>query len=74
MYLRRLQVRGFRASANQPMDVSLPGRFAVLLGGNSACKTTFTEGACLAHPKIFPYQVHPSKEALGQGERLVEVE
>jgi hypothetical protein len=38
MYLSRLQVRGFRASANQPMDVSLPGRFAVLLGANSAAR------------------------------------
>jgi putative ATP-dependent endonuclease of the OLD family len=62
MYLSRLQVRGFRASANQPMDVSLPGRFAVLLGANSAGKTTFTEGTCLAYPKIFPYRARPSKE------------
>lgn len=74
MYLSRLLVSGLRASADNSIDISVPGRFAVLLGANSAGKTTFSQGAHLAHPKTFPRVTRPSAEALGSGERLVEVE
>lgn len=32
MYLSRLLIRGLRASADHEIDVSLPARFAVLVG------------------------------------------
>jgi len=40
MHLGRLQLRRLRASAEHMMDVRLPGRFSVLVGANSAGKTT----------------------------------
>jgi putative ATP-dependent endonuclease of OLD family len=74
MHLSRLLVSGLRASADNPIDINLPGRFAVLLGANSAGKTTFSEGAYLAHPRTLPRVPRPSDEALGPGDRFVEIE
>jgi putative ATP-dependent endonuclease of the OLD family len=74
MYLSRLQVSGLRACADQPMDVSIPGRFAVLLGANSAGKTTVSDAAYLAHRKTFPRLPRPSAAGLGQGPRTIAVE
>jgi len=74
MYLSRLQVSGLRASANQPMDVSVPGRFAVLLGANSAGKTTVSDAAYLVHRKTFPRLPRPSAAGLGPGPRTIAVE
>jgi putative ATP-dependent endonuclease of OLD family len=74
MYLSRLQVSGLRAYADQPIDVSIPGRFAVLLGANSAGKTTISDAAYLAHRKTFPRLPRPSAAGLGQGPRTIAVE
>jgi putative ATP-dependent endonuclease of OLD family len=74
MYLSRLQVSGLRASADQPMDVSIPGRFAVLLGANSAGKTTVSDAVYLAHRRTFPRLPRPSAAGLGQGPRTIAVE
>lgn len=74
MHLSRLRIRGLRASANTEIELSLPGRFTVIVGANSAGKTTISEAAYLVHPKNFPRLPRPSSSALGPGERTVEVE
>lgn len=74
MHLSRLRVVGLRASADAEFEVTLPDRFCVLAGANSVGKTTFAEGAYLAHPRTFPRLPRPSSSALGVGERSVEVE
>ena len=74
MYLSRLQVSGLRASADQPLDVSVHGRFAVLLGANSAGKTTVSDAAYLVHRKTFPRLPRPSAAGLGPGPRTIAVE
>jgi putative ATP-dependent endonuclease of the OLD family len=74
MHLSRLQVRGLRASADHTMDVRLPGRFLVLVGANSAGKTTVADAAYLAHGRKFPLLPRLSAAALGDGDRLVDVE
>jgi putative ATP-dependent endonuclease of the OLD family len=74
VYLSRLQVRGLRASADRAIDVSLPGRFAVVVGANSAGKTTIADAAYLAHTKAFPRLPRLSAAGLGDGDRSVDVE
>jgi putative ATP-dependent endonuclease of the OLD family len=74
VHLSRLAVRGLRASAGHEIEVSLPGRFAVLLGANSAGKTTIADAAHLAHTKKFPRLPRPSAAGLGDGDRVVDVE
>jgi putative ATP-dependent endonuclease of the OLD family len=74
VYLSPLAVRGLRASAGHQIEVSLPGRFAVVLGANSAGKTTVTDAAYLAHGRTFPRLPRPSAAGLGDGDRLVDVE
>jgi len=66
LYLRELTVRGFRAAHDGPLQVRLPGRFAVLLGANSAGKTTFCDSAYLAHTRRFPRLSPPSATALSK--------
>ena len=74
MHLSRLRVEGLRASALAPLDVRLPGRFAVLVGANSAGKTTFSDAAYLGHSRVFPRLPPLSSAALGDGSRFVDVE
>lgn len=74
VYLSKLRVRGFRASAQRELEVELPGRFAVLAGSNSAGKTTFSDSAYLAHPASFPSLSRFSAAALSSGDRSIDVE
>ena len=74
MHLSKLVVRGFRASANADLEVVLPGRFALLIGANSAGKTTFCDAAYMGHGEVFPTLGRFNAAALGSGERSVEVE
>jgi putative ATP-dependent endonuclease of the OLD family len=74
VYLSRLQVTGLRASACQVIDISLPGRFAAVVGANSAGKTTIADAAYLVHTKTFPRLPRMSAAALGDGDRLIDVE
>jgi len=74
VYLSRLVVSGLRASADHAIDVSLPARFAVMVGANSAGKTTVADAAYLAHTKTFPRLPRPSAAGLGDGDRFVDVE
>jgi putative ATP-dependent endonuclease of OLD family len=74
VYLSRLTMRGFRVSANEDLDVVIPGRFSVLVGANSVGKTTIAEGLCLSHPRRFPALAPPSSAALGPPPRRISVE
>lgn len=74
MYLNRLRVQGFRASADNEFDLALPSRFAVLVGANSSGKTTVSDAMYLAHRKRFPNLQGPPAASLGEGDRMVSVE
>lgn len=75
MHLSRIEVSGFRASAETAMVCDLPGRFSVLLGANGAGKTTFADALYLAHPgSRFPALPRFGAAALGRSERAVRVQ
>jgi putative ATP-dependent endonuclease of OLD family len=74
VYLSKVRVRGFRASAERELVVDLPGRFSVLVGSNSAGKTTFADAAYLAHPTTFPSLPRFSAASLASGDRGIDVE
>lgn len=74
MHLSKLTVRGFRASAESDLEVSLPGRFSVLVGANAAGKTTVSDALYLGHSRTFPRLVPPSAATLGPGTRAIEIE
>lgn len=74
MYLSRIRVRGLRGSVDSPLEVSLPGRFAVIAGANGGGKTTFSDAVYLGHQEKFPYLPRHSAAALGPGDRDIEVE
>jgi putative ATP-dependent endonuclease of OLD family len=74
VYMSSLTVRGLRSSAEHDLQVSLPGRFSILVGANSAGKTTVADALYLGHSKVFPRLPRLNAAALGTGERSVEVE
>lgn len=74
MYLSRLTVRGFRASAEAEIEAHLPGRFSVLVGANGAGKTTVADAMYLGHQSRFPYLPAMNAAALGVGGRELAVE
>lgn len=74
MYMSRLSVRGFRASADHEIDVAFPGRFSLLLGANSSGKTTVCDAAFLGHTKRFPSLPRFSAASLGSGDRRIDLE
>ncbi|MDR7172950.1 putative ATP-dependent endonuclease of OLD family [Nocardia kruczakiae] len=74
MHLSRLRVQGLRASVEGPIEVRLPGRFAVIVGANSAGKTTFSDAAYLGHGEVFPSLGRFSSAGLGDGAREIEIE
>ncbi len=73
MRLSRIEVAGFRASSDGPVDVALPGRFSVLVGPNSSGKTTISEAIYLAHRyrQRFPNLPPPSAANLGGTDRSI---
>jgi putative ATP-dependent endonuclease of OLD family len=74
MHLSRVSVVGLRASAEDPLDVALPGRFSVIVGANGAGKTTVADALYLAHPRRFPSLPAPSAATLSPGSRSVSLE
>ena len=73
MHLSKLTVRGFRASAEAEVEVEIPGRFSVLIGANSAGKTTVSDAIYLGHTRTFPRLSPPSAASLGTGTRSIDV-
>lgn len=75
MHLNRIVMRGFRASAQREFECRLPGRFSVLVGANSAGKSTVSESIFLSHPRTFPASGgRMSAAMLGHGARGIDVE
>lgn len=74
MYLSRVRVRGLRGAVDGPLEVHLPGRFAVIAGANGGGKTTLTDAIYLSHGKRFPHLPRHSAAALGPSDRDIEVE
>jgi len=73
MHLKRIEVEGYRASANSPIVCELPGRFSLILGANGSGKTTINEAIALAHPRSFPRLAPIDATALGPTPRMVHV-
>ncbi|MEV5410006.1 AAA family ATPase [Thermopolyspora sp. NPDC052614] len=73
MFLRRVAVEGFRASAGGLIECHFPGRFSTLLGPNGGGKTTISDAIYLAHQMTFPWLNPFPATALGQDPRYVEV-
>jgi putative ATP-dependent endonuclease of OLD family len=74
VHLRRVTVRGFRASADGDIVCEFPGRFAIVIGANNAGKTTIADAIYMAHPIRFPQLPRPTVAALGPAPREVIVE
>lgn len=74
MYLRRVEVEGYRASVDAPIVCELSGRFSLILGANGSGKTTINEAIALAHPRSFPRLAPIDATALGTAPRAVRVE
>ena len=73
MHLKRIEVQGYRASANAPIVCELCGRFSLILGANGSGKTTINEAIALAHPRRFPRLAPIDATALGPPPRTVHV-
>src|SRR3954470_44350 len=74
MHLSNLIVRGLRASADHEIEVSIPGRFSILVGANSAGKTTLCDAVYLGHTEVFPRLPRLSASGLGSGTRSIDVQ
>src|SRR5690606_15858021 len=74
VHLSKLTVRGLRSSADHEIEVSLPGRFAVLVGANGSGKTTICDAAYLGHTAVFPRLPRMNAAGLGSGTRSVDLE
>ncbi|MBC2644774.1 MULTISPECIES: ATP-dependent endonuclease [unclassified Rhodococcus (in: high G+C Gram-positive bacteria)] len=72
--MSRIRVRGLRGAADSPLEIHIPGRFAVIAGANGGGKTTLADAIYLAHSKRFPHLPRYSAAALGSGDRDIEVE
>jgi SMC domain protein len=71
MYLKRVEVRGYRASAKESIECELNGRFSLILGANGSGKTTINEAIAFAHPRKFPRFGPIDASALGGTPRSV---
>lgn len=74
MYLKRVDVQGYRAAAVTPLTCEFTGRFSVLLGANGAGKTTVNEAIVHAHRHKFPRPTQVDAAALGAPPRSVAIE
>lgn len=74
MHLSRLRVQGLRGAAEGPLELTLPGRFTVIVGANAAGKTTLSDAIYLGHSKRFPQLPQLSSAALSAGERVIDIE
>lgn len=74
MYLKRIDVEGYRAAASEPLTCEFTGRFNLLLGANGAGKTTVNESILHAHRHKFPRPGAIDAAALGPPPRGVSVE
>jgi putative ATP-dependent endonuclease of the OLD family len=69
MFLSRIRIDGYRAAADVPIVCELPGRFAVLAGGNGMGKTTIADALYMSHAERFPLLPRFPAAALGETPR-----
>lgn len=75
MFLRRIEVKGYRAAVGADLVCDFPGRFSVVVGANGTGKTTVAEAMYLSHRHVFPQITRPIAAALERGaDRSVQVE
>lgn len=74
MYLKRVDVQGYRAAGSEPLTCEFTGRFNLLLGANGAGKTTVNEAILHAHRHKFPRLGAIDGAALGPPPRGVSIE
>lgn len=74
VFIRKVTVNGFRASATDEVECSFPGRLSVLVGANNGGKTTVCEALYLAHPHVFPSLRRPTSAVLGRNPRTIDIE
>lgn len=74
MFLKSVQVEGFRAGYDHSFECQFPGRFSFLIGANGGGKTTVNEAIYLAHVDRFPRLSPPNSESLAAPPRSVSVE
>lgn len=73
MYLKAIEIDGFRAAVGSPIAVEFPGRFSLLVGSNGVGKTTVNDAIYLAHPDRFPRLPAPDAAVLGAPPRTISV-
>ena len=76
MFLKKVEIEGYRAAGDGVLECELPGRFAVLAGPNSGGKTTVSDSILLAHRDVFPRGGRPGVANLSAetGVREISVE
>ena len=74
MHLSRVKVVGFRAAADEAIEVEIPSRFSVLVAANGGGKTTVCDAVYLAHRERFPSLSGFGAAALGTPPRSVDIE
>lgn len=75
MFLRRVEVKGYRAAVGADLVCEFPGRFSVVVGANGTGKTTVAEAMYLSHRHVFPQITRPIAAALEpRADRSVQVE
>lgn len=66
MHLSKITVHGFRAASEDPLECTIPGRFCVLAGANSAGKSTIVDSIVLSHRDVFPFTGRPDAAVLSR--------
>ena len=76
MFLKKVEIEGYRAAGDGVLECELPGRFAVLAGPNSGGKTTVSDSILLTHRDVFPRVGRPGVANLSAeaGVREISVE
>lgn len=73
MFLRRVDVQGYRAAAGRPLTCEFTGPFNLLIGANASGKTTINEAIVHAHRHRFPQPAPVDAAALGAPPRAVSI-
>lgn len=73
MFLRRVDVQGYRAAAHQTLTCEFTGNFNLLIGANASGKTTINEAILHAHHHRFPRLPAVDAAALGPLPRGVSI-
>lgn len=73
MFLRRVDVQGYRAAAERPLTCEFTGSFNLVVGANASGKTTINEAIVQAHRYRFPQSAAADAAVLGPPPRAVSI-